>query len=275
MRRAVRPVGVALLRSSSDAWAASRTAAARCCSRLAGQRSRVVGGAGSLGDTSTSQLASRSSTAAGMADARSRACAASVVVTILACCVLGCTSGESERDFEIWHNVPFLQGHGPGYDALETPWRVRQSGRSLGTTRTSTSARLPLYVADGGTSSETIHDHTWGSQYRPRANFNRCTSADGPRCLALAEEYENLAASGVRKNAGKGGGSLPAGNGHGSSAIVQLFREYRHVKPPLSAGAIRQLPEDFRVLGLSSSEGAGSRQVRNTSFLPSHVPIKI
>ena len=203
-----------------------------------------------------------------------RACAAAVAVTILACCVVGCTSGGSERDFEIWHNVPFLQGHGPGYDALETPWRVRQSGRSLGTTRTSTSARLPLYVADGGTSSETIHDHTWGSQYRPRANFNRCTSADGPRCLALAEEYENsIVASGVRKNAGKGGGSLPAGNGHGSSAIVQLFREYRHVKPPLSAGAAHQLPEDFRLLGLSSSEGAGSRQVRNSSFLPSHLPI--
>jgi hypothetical protein len=92
--------------------------------------------------------------------------------------------------------------------------------------------------------------------------------------LALAEEYENsIVASGVRKNAGKGGGSLPAGNGHGSSAIVQLFREYRHVKPPLSAGAVRQLPEDFRLLGLSSSEGAGSRLVRNSSFLPSHLPI--
>ncbi len=210
--------------------------------------------------------------------ARARACArATAIMAVLTCCAVGQTSHASKRDFdvwdhkrdfEVWHNVPFLQGHGPGYDALETPWRVRHHGGSPGTTRTSASARLPLYVADGGTSSETIHDHTWGSQYRPRANFDRCTSADGPRCLGLAEEYENLKSSGVRKTAGKGGGSLPAGKGHGSSAVVQLFREYRHVQPPLSSGAIRQLPEDFRLLGLSSSDGAGSRQLAEVSVDP-------
>lgn len=193
---------------------------------------------------------------------RARACArAAAAMAVLACCVVGQTSLGDKRDFEVWHNVPFLQGHGPGYDALETPWRVRHHGRSPGTTRTSASARLPVYVADAGTSSETIHDHTWGSQYRPRANFDRCTSADGPRCLGLAEQYQNLKASSVRRTAGKGGGSLPAGKGHGSSAIVQLFREYRRVQPPLSSGATRQLPDDFRLLGLSSSDGAGSRQL--------------
>lgn len=177
-------------------------------------------------------------------------------VASLACCTVESASSDT-HDFELWHNVAFLQGHGPGYDALETPWRLRH-GRLPGTTRTSTSARLPLYVADGDTISEVVHDHTWGSQYRPRSNVNRCTSADGPRCLSLAEEYESLLASGVRKTAGNRAGSLPAGKGHGSSAIVQIFREYRQVKGTLTASAKRQLPEDFRLLGLSSSDGAGS-----------------
>jgi hypothetical protein len=195
---------------------------------------------------------------------RSKASLALTAVVVLLCSLSGTasTGRKVDVDFEVWHNVPFLQGHGPGYDALETPWRVRQrGGEPLLTTSTSPAARLPLYVADGGTDKETVHDHTWGSQYRPKAGTGRCASADGPRCLALHKEYQNLVTSGVRKNPGKGGGSLPAGKGHGSSAIVQLFREYRRAAAPLTSGAIRQLPEEFRQLGLSSSDGAGSRQL--------------
>ena len=70
-------------------------------------------------------------------------------------------------DYELWHNVPFLQGHGPGYDALETPWRILEKGDRR-TWATAPSARLPVYVADGGTAKEMVLDHVWGSRYRVR-----------------------------------------------------------------------------------------------------------
>ena len=165
-------------------------------------------------------------------------------------------------DYELWHNVPFLQGHGPGYDALETPWRILEKGDRR-TWATAPSARLPVYVADGGTAKEMVLDHVWGSRYRVRGEGEgRCSMADGPRCLALRDEYVALRKPGARRTAGTGGGSLPAGTGHGSSAVSQLFREYRRVGSHLTGAAKQQFPPELRYIGLGSSVGVGTRRLR-------------
>ena len=96
-----------------------------------------------------------------------------------------------------WKNEPFLQGRGPGWAALATPWRARMMrGRGVPQHLLVPIPR-PLYISDPGTQKagalpgELVHDDVWGSVYNPgrhkpgAAHRTLCVLADGPGCFRL------------------------------------------------------------------------------------------
>eukprot|EP01051_Picozoa_sp_SAG22_P022278 SAG22_NODE_5278_length_1047_cov_1.844937_1_plen_257_part_10 len=166
---------------------------------------------------------------------------------------------DAPEDERLWKNVPFLQGRGPGWAALATPWRL--PAPQPGARQITRPAYVPgaagyrprraVYIADPGEPGQLVLDGVWGSVYNPsrmrpgpaggQPVRALCDSTDGPGCMALQRQYASATAAGVSLNVygetgggkadGVWGSQVPGWNAqqqfarskHGKSPLAQLF----------------------------------------------------
>eukprot|EP01052_Picozoa_sp_SAG31_P030242 SAG31_NODE_3087_length_4690_cov_30.948377_3_plen_348_part_00 len=180
-----------------------------------------------------------------MADSVARWLVLGVVGTVGADALRSAHAGEVQIESSdvAWSNAPFLQGRGPGWAALATPWRTRHMSGAKVPDHLQRSLQRPVFVTNPDTDHELFHDDTWGSvfdpvrMYRPSQSKPSgvkpgpllCQSQDGPRCMALHQAYAAAidAAVSLEPHGGSGATAKTAQASrdkvHGNSPMTQLM----------------------------------------------------
>jgi hypothetical protein len=188
--------------------------------------------------------------------------------------VLGANELSHDLEKVAWINAVFLQGRGPGWQALASPWRVSPLKPGVVPEHLRQAMRRPIYLADPQTKNLLVYDHAWASKYSPaRASepgrsWSVCDSVDGPGCMDLLEQYHDMKNSGISLSpiGSERSQMISKGSGHGSSPLSQLVQTesaaqaaaLKRQRAEQTAGRSRAMPHRTPALDLrTKTKGSG------------------